>query len=225
MRTVGRPALDLEVLEQCDVDSIEEHSRPTREVPQLKQIKETHHNLARLLASGMKIGEAGLTAGFTGARVSVLLADPSFRELIAGYRATYSEIDEEEFRGARAIAAKVTTLSARMTLDELEAADMQENRGPDGKPIIPLRQLKEIAVDFGSVSSMPKQSVNMQIDGNSLAEKMAAARARLDQHRESLPDASPVETLPPSRASEALSSPTGESEPASDPGLVGGSSP
>jgi hypothetical protein len=128
----------------------------------------------------------------------VLLADPAFQELIAGYRARYNEIDEEEFRGARALAAKVTSVASRMTLDELEAADLQDNRDPSGKPIIPLRQLKEVAIDFGSVSSMPKQSVNMQIDGNSLAEKMAAARARLDQHRESLPDASPVEALPPS---------------------------
>jgi hypothetical protein len=198
MRTVGRPALDLEVLLPEDVAAAEDLLRPTREVPQLKHIKDTHHNLARLLASGLRIGEAAIQAGFSGARVSSLMADPAFRELVAGYRARCDEIHEEVYRGARQMAANTTTVLIRMVTDAVEIADQTDNVGPDNKPIIPLGRMESLINTLGQSTVLPKQSVTMQIDGNSLADRMAAADARLQQRESLLPGASLVEALPPS---------------------------
>src|SRR5580765_6406809 len=93
------------------------------------------------------------------------------------------------------MAAKTTTILTRMIMDEVEAADMTENRGPDGKLVIPLSRMESLVNTLGSATVLPKQSVNMQIDGNSLAERMAAANARLLQ-RDRLPGASLVEPVP-----------------------------
>lgn len=54
--------------------------------PPLKRIRFTHHKLARLLASGVNQTEAGLIAGFSPSRVSILLRDPSFKALVSHYK-------------------------------------------------------------------------------------------------------------------------------------------
>jgi hypothetical protein len=64
----------------------------------LKRLSERHHALARNLASGMAPGEAGIVAGYSGSRVSILQDDPAFRELIEFYRkdvdATYRDLHQ-----------------------------------------------------------------------------------------------------------------------------------
>jgi len=54
--------------------------------PELKRITDRHHQLARLLASGMKPGEAALQVGYDVSRVSILMNSPAFLELLALYR-------------------------------------------------------------------------------------------------------------------------------------------
>lgn len=58
------------------------------EPPPLKKIKETHHRLARLLASGLKPVEVAAITGFTQSRISILKNDPAFQELLAHYANT-----------------------------------------------------------------------------------------------------------------------------------------
>ena len=193
MRTVGRPGV--EALDDEDIEHVEELLRPTRIVPHLQSIKETHHNLARILATGATRTEAAEQAGFTISRVSTLMADPTFKELVEGYRVRATEIHEEEFRGARKMAAKVVTQITRMIADEVEIADNQDNRSLDDKPIIPLGRLESLLQTLGDRTILPKQSVNVQVDGDSLAERMAAARARLEQQGERPPRV--AEALPP----------------------------
>lgn len=54
--------------------------------PRLKRIRDTHHAAARAIAAGMKTGEVALVTGYTPARVSGLLRDPAFADLVAFYR-------------------------------------------------------------------------------------------------------------------------------------------
>ena len=54
--------------------------------PPLKRLAERHHALARCLASGMSPGDAAVTCGYDQSRVSILQADPAFRELLTFYR-------------------------------------------------------------------------------------------------------------------------------------------
>ena len=52
----------------------------------VKAFKDSHHLVARLLAAGLRPGEVAERAGYSGTRISVLLGDPSFQNLIAEYR-------------------------------------------------------------------------------------------------------------------------------------------
>lgn len=54
--------------------------------PALKKITDRHHTLARLIAQGTSKQDAAAIVGYTLSRVSILLDDPAFKELLSLYR-------------------------------------------------------------------------------------------------------------------------------------------
>lgn len=54
--------------------------------PAIKRISDRHHQLARNIASGMDMTQAGVISGYSASRVSILKADPAFKELVEFYR-------------------------------------------------------------------------------------------------------------------------------------------
>lgn len=59
----------------------------------VKKMRESHHALARLLASGMKNVEVSAITGYSQSRISILKADPAFQELMQHY----TEIKDSAF--------------------------------------------------------------------------------------------------------------------------------
>lgn len=55
------------------------------QAPKLKQIRHAHHQLARLLATGMEQNEAALITGYSPAWISNIKNDPQFQDLMATY--------------------------------------------------------------------------------------------------------------------------------------------
>lgn len=55
--------------------------------PVLKQLRNTHHMAARLLAEGKSNNDVSLITGYSPSRISILQDDPAFEELIAYYKA------------------------------------------------------------------------------------------------------------------------------------------
>lgn len=53
----------------------------------IKRLRDTHHAAARSIAAGLKHKEVALVTGYTPARVSQLLQDPGFQDLVSFYRA------------------------------------------------------------------------------------------------------------------------------------------
>ena len=54
--------------------------------PHIKKLRETHHRLARLLATGTKEGHVAAVSGYSLSRLSILKNDPAFQELVQFYR-------------------------------------------------------------------------------------------------------------------------------------------
>ena len=52
----------------------------------IKRLTARHHSLARSLAAGVTQGEAAIINGYTDSRVSILMKDPTFRELYEFYK-------------------------------------------------------------------------------------------------------------------------------------------
>lgn len=79
----------------------------------LAKVREIHHQIARLLAQGLRPVEVSAIVGFSQSRISILKRDPSFIELMAFYRDRKDEIGAD-------IAARLSamTLDAMVTLHE-----------------------------------------------------------------------------------------------------------
>lgn len=86
-REPGRPleskAAFVRELTEADLALLDNVKLPTT---RLKRLRDTHHAAARSIAAGMKHTEVALVTGYTPTRVSQLLADPAFADLVAFYR-------------------------------------------------------------------------------------------------------------------------------------------
>lgn len=58
----------------------------------IQKIRDSHHQLARLLAEGRKPVEVAELTGFSQSRISILQRDPAFKELLEFYRGTVAEV-------------------------------------------------------------------------------------------------------------------------------------
>jgi hypothetical protein len=140
--------------------------------PSLKELKDSHHSLARVLATGAKPAEASLITGYSGSRISILLADPAFAELLAFYRAN-ADVKLGDFQDRLADIAKMTQAEIRQRLED----------NPESFEVDELRKLMMDASDrIGhGPSSKSTQTVNLNVG---MAERMARglSRAKVIDH-------------------------------------------
>ena len=81
--------------------------------PGIKQLRDSHHALARILAMGLTPPRPRCITGIFVSRISILQSDPTFRELLEFYRGRKEEV--------------VADVLGRMSAVHLEAlAELQE---------------------------------------------------------------------------------------------------
>lgn len=167
-RTRGRApkpvnAIQLRELTSADLALLSEEKGS--KAPEIKAIRDSHHKLARLLASGCKPAEASLATGYSLSRISILLSTPAFQELLA----TYREGVQAEFYD---FAGKMATLAAS-AVDELnERLEAQPEDFSTGQL---LDVVKTMADRSGFGPSTKSTNVNVNVD---LAGRLEAARRR-----------------------------------------------
>lgn len=86
--------LELEILDGVDVgDLVERATSPlaSSEVPTIARLRQIHHEIARLLSSGLTETEVAGATGYSLSRISILKNDPSFKELLAYYAKSQAE--------------------------------------------------------------------------------------------------------------------------------------
>lgn len=134
----------------------------------LKRISERHHALARNLAGGMKPGEAGIVCGYDASRVSILQADPAFKELVEFYRADVDRV----YRGMHEQLAAASSLALDIMQDRLEDEELAKE--------VSMGQLIEVAKmgadRTGHGPASTSTNVNVNVD---LANRLQAARERV----------------------------------------------
>lgn len=167
LRTTGRAKKPLlaEVERELGLDDVEMLLEEKGvQAPQIKEFRERHHALARLIAEGKKPGEAAILQRYSQSRMSVLLADPSFRELVAHYQT----IVNEEFIDFQ---AKLSELA-------LDAAMILQSRmedKPDDMSDALVLQIVQVGADRTGHGPSSKTEVNVKIG---LAERLAEATRR-----------------------------------------------
>lgn len=134
----------------------------------LKAIRDSHHALARCLATGMSEGDASITTGYSPGRISVLKADPQFQDLLEFYRGSATDA-VADFRARM----------ADMGMDALaELRDRMESAPEDFSPGLLKEIVRDMADRTGHAPQRGPTSVTQVNIG--LTERMARARERVN---------------------------------------------
>lgn len=176
-RTRGRAAKPLHAeyirdLSEADIASLSLEGRETGKSVPIKELRERHHQVARLLALGNKPGEVSAMTGMSPSRISVLQADPTFKELVEFYSG-------QETQAMADMRAQMTTMS----LDALQELMSRLEDKPDE---FSESLLLEISTRFADrVGFSPKSASGG--GGNEvhihIGERMAKAKERLQAIR------------------------------------------
>lgn len=186
LRTTGRAtrALSAEIereLDASDLDTLVEERGIG--APQVVKLRERHHALARLLAEGVKPGEAALMLRLTASRVSILLGDSSFQELVEHYRG----LVDETFVDFQKKLSELGVDAAHMLQERMEDPERSEDITNNM-----LLQLVTVSADRTGHGPSQKNEVNIKVG---LADRLMEARARIAAQRETEAiDITPKET-------------------------------
>lgn len=146
--------LELEVLGGVDVSDLVERTTAelqTSEAPSIARLRQIHHEIARLLASGLTETEVAASTGYSLSRISILKGDPSFKELLAYYAAR----SEEQFLDVRKRLAILGTDAVAELQDRLDYK-------PDSLTNTQLIEITKTTLDRAGFSPVSK-SENVQV--------------------------------------------------------------
>lgn len=140
--------------------------RAVTPVPLVKRVSERHHSLARLLAAGVKPGEAAIILGYHPSRVSILQSDPAFKELMFFYR---KNVDLEY--------AEVHQRMAGLSKEALAELTERLEQSPEKFSTQALIELLTVLADrTGHGPQTTTKNLNVNVD---LGDRLAAARKRV----------------------------------------------
>jgi hypothetical protein len=172
-RTRGRAAKPVAAVEMRDLTDADLALLDTEKgvhAPTIKKIRESHHALARALASGMRPAEAAQVTGYSLSRISIIKADPAFQDLMTVYTDQVGEIY-----------ANLHDKMAAMAVDVVEELHERLHEDPEE---FTTNQLLDVAKTFadrtGHGPQTKTQNVNVNID---LATRLEAGRRRADEMR------------------------------------------
>lgn len=168
MTTGRRPTvLDLEFLGEVQMDDLVERSAglPVKsQAPCLARIRGIHHELAKMLASGLRETEVAAATGYSLSRISVLKGDPAFKQLVD----FYSKASAEVFTDVR---KQLATLSSDI-LGEIQ--DRLEQKPESFSPSA-LTELAKLTLDRSGFAPVTK-SVSISANATDLAAIKAKAK-------------------------------------------------
>lgn len=149
--------------------------RQQRTASAVSKLRDPHHRLARLIASGLKVNEAAARAGFSAARAYVLHVDPTFQNLVAEYRKdvqTAFVAGQDDY---------YTAATSNMLKAERQLAERLDKADEEGE-LLPVRDLIAISRDAADRFGYGKKSTNVNVNVD-FAAKLEAARKRSDNVR------------------------------------------
>lgn len=124
--------------------------------PRVKAFRETHHRLARLIASGMRLEEIMRITGYSYVRICTLKGDPAFADLIASYHGKVIESWANSVDEVNELAADLILRSLRMEEEHIERAE-------ESGELIPLRNLATLRGDLMDRFGYSKKTMNTNV--------------------------------------------------------------
>lgn len=175
------------VLRPLDFADIDTENLPKQTKPvAIKKIRANHRHLAKLIASGMKQSECAIICGLTDSRVSILLTDPMFSQLVR----MYADEADEQFRNMN---RKMADLGEDIIDDLADKFDAD----PDTFSMTDKKDLLKLLADRTG-NGPATATVNVNVNSG-IAERMEAARARASLPR---PQGTDMKDITPAEAAE-----------------------
>jgi hypothetical protein len=151
-------------LSDADIALLVTEPRSTK-APSLTRLTERHHRLARMIAEGIPLQEAGIACGYISSRVSSLNNDPAFKDLIKFYgvqvNAHYLEL-QERLGHIAADAADILSNRLEETPEDFDTSDL----------------MKLVALGADRTGHGPSSTQNTNVNVN-FGARLDAARERI----------------------------------------------
>lgn len=135
-------------------------------LPVVARFRDSHHKVARLIASGMRPAEVALACGYTIQRIYTLSQDPSFKELVESYRGD----EDEAHRGSR------DDFYELLYSNKMKAERRIADKLDDDDTEISIRELHLISRDAADRTGYGKRSVNFNVNADFAGQMEAALR-------------------------------------------------
>lgn len=145
--------LEVGELTRADLEKLKQR----RDTPVVQRFRDSHHRLARCLATGMRAEEAAEESHYSIARVYMLSADPAFKNLIDHYR----EVITAEFKEAQQDFIALTT--SNMMKAERQIAEKLDEADAIGE-LLPIRELLAISRDAADRTGFGKKATNLNVN-------------------------------------------------------------
>lgn len=145
--------------------TLDEVMGPRGKVAPIQRFRDSHHRMARLFASGLRVGEVAALTGYSVSRVSLFHSSPAFQELIAQKREIEDEVARDEITQYNQLILSNGLKAERKLADKLDDDDESEEMS--------VRELISIARDAADRVGLSKRTVqtNFNLDFASLLDK------------------------------------------------------
>ena len=207
-KTVTRFIWDLRPLSSADMATI--LAPVARNSISPDRIRQTHHRIAILFASGLRAAEVAQRCGYTLNYLNALAGTPAIKDLITKYAEKIQANAVVEAATELAIGQSALAMAERQRMEQLEEADFSGEK-------IPLRLLNAICADGQDRYGTPRKSTNFNVNAN-FGEELEKALARSAQVGSPAPAAAPTMDLVPKAGT--TSPKAGTTAPEPEPRIV-----
>ena len=161
--------LSVTPLTEADLPALREKSAP---IARLKSIRDSHHRVARMMASGATNAEIADSLGYSRVRVSQWRNDPAMQDLVAHYRDMITEVWKESQDVLAEMSLSAMSKAVRTINDHFDEADERDE-------LIPLNSALKVASDLMDRFGYGKKSATLNVNLDYAAQLEAAiARSR-----------------------------------------------
>jgi hypothetical protein len=152
----GRPPAKAAILGVRPLTAEEVRAAPRGKVSLVKRFRDSHHRMARLFASGLRVSEVAALTGYSVSRVSIFYNNPAFQDLVAEKRLIEDQIARDHITAYNELILSNGLKAERKLADKLDDDDELEGMS--------IRELISISRDSADRVGLSKRSIQTNVN-------------------------------------------------------------
>jgi hypothetical protein len=161
----GRPSKTASVGVVRELTRAEIAATKRSQIAPIQRFRDSHHRIARLFASGLRVKEVAELTGYSVSRISLFHTNPAFQQLIAEKRLIEDEVHKDRLAEYNDLILSNGFKAERKLADKLDDDDESEE--------LSVRELISIARDAADRVGLSKRAIqtNVSIDFAALLDR------------------------------------------------------